>query len=192
MNLTDISNVNEHDGYAAHNPHPTKTQLDQTNEAISEDLSQTHQIRRILSDLELREARITSLTPPIDNDQATGYNDPPARISHERRDGFKYDEQQQKHLELIIKAIEDGNFDRFSQLINGQGESIKKLLNVHIRGQTALHHSILHGRDIEWCRQLVDNGANPNLNNLQGWHPLHLAAHTGSSETMLFLLDYLQ
>lgn len=111
------------------------------------------------------------------------------RSSQNRRDEFKLTEKQREHLGLIIKAIEDGNYDRFSELLCSKRDFVKNLLNVYINGQTALHHSIINGRDVEWCKQLIKNGANPNLTNRTGWHPIHLAAYRGSPETMVYLLD---
>ncbi|CAG2172967.1 unnamed protein product, partial [Oppiella nova] len=45
-------------------------------------------------------------------------------------------------------------------------------------------------RDVSWCKQLVRNGANPNLSNHDGWHPLHLAAyHHRNNETLTYLIN---
>ena len=44
------------------------------------------------------------------------------------------------------------------------------------------------GRDVSWCQQLVSNGANPNLSNHDGWHPIHLAAFNGLHESLTYLI----
>lgn len=46
----------------------------------------------------------------------------------------------------------------------------------------------LSGRQTHWCRLLVFYGANPNLANLDGWHPIHMAASFGPNETLKFLI----
>jgi hypothetical protein len=110
-------------------------------------------------------------------------------ISRDRCDELKLSEQQQEYLSLIIRAIREGNFDKFSELLGRKRDSIKNLLNVFVDGQTALHYSLIYGRGSAWCKQLVMNGANPNQTNRAGWHPIHLAAYSGSPETMLYLID---
>lgn len=174
------------------------------------------------------EARLTSLTPPLDtlpaihdtdqliahptrlspdsttypnrytqntrdhNHRHNHHHSPGQRrpsISRDRCDEVKLSEQQQEHLALIFRAIKEGNFDKFSELLGKRRDTIKKLLNVFVDGQTALHYSLMFGRDSAWCRQLVMNGANPNQTNRAGWHPIHLAAYSCSPETMLYLID---
>ncbi|XP_017494468.1 PREDICTED: uncharacterized serine-rich protein C215.13-like [Rhagoletis zephyria] len=44
-------------------------------------------------------------------------------------------------------------------------------------------------RDVSWCKQLVLFGANPNLSNLDGWHPLHLASFSGLNENLNYLIS---
>jgi ankyrin repeat protein len=48
--------------------------------------------------------------------------------------------------------------------------------------------SFLSGRDVSWCKKLVARGANPNLSNKEGWHPMHLAAYSGNPEILSYLM----
>jgi len=83
----------------------------------------------------------------------------------------------------LLSIIRKGDFDELVLLL-----STKPDLNVFINGQTALHHCLLLGRDVSWCQQLVNNGANPNLSNQDGWHPIHLAAFNGLHESLTYLI----
>lgn len=42
---------------------------------------------------------------------------------------------------------------------------------------------------MSWTKLLVLHGARPNLSNLDGWHPIHLAAFNGQQETLNYLLS---
>lgn len=99
----------------------------------------------------------------------------------------KLTDLQTDQLKSLIKIIRQGDYKDFIELLESGG--FKNLLNVFIEGQTALHYSLIYGRSLAWCKQLVLNGANPNLTNLAGWHPIHLAAFNGSRETMRYLID---
>ncbi|KAH9425924.1 Receptor-interacting serine/threonine-protein kinase 4, partial [Dermatophagoides pteronyssinus] len=79
----------------------------------------------------------------------------------------------------ILKLIQNNDYEQFSRILLYK----KPDLNVFINGQTALHYCLLLGRDVSWCKLLVLNGANPNLSNQDGWHPLHLAAFRGLKES---------
>ncbi|XP_054153823.1 notch-regulated ankyrin repeat-containing protein B-like [Oppia nitens] len=83
----------------------------------------------------------------------------------------------------IVSVIRDDDFDQLVTILRSKPD-----LNVFINGQTALHYCLLLGRDVSWCRQLVLNGANTNLSNHDGWHPLHLAAVFGHNETLSYLI----
>jgi len=100
----------------------------------------------------------------------------------------KLTEQQIEQLKQLINIIRCGNYNEFIDVLEKQGFK-RNLLNVFVNGQTALHYSLIHGRSLAWCKQLILNGANPNLTNRAGWHPIHLAAYSCSKETMLYLLD---
>ena len=91
-------------------------------------------------------------------------------------------------LRTLIQIIEDGNFNEFVELLENK-KFTSNLLNVFVDGHTALHYSLLHRRSLAWCKQLVSSGANPNLANRAGWHPIHLAAFGCSRETMRYLID---
>jgi len=86
-----------------------------------------------------------------------------------------------KHIQSVIR---DDDFEELLIILRSKPD-----LNVFINGQTALHYCLLLGRDVSWCRQLVLNGANPNLSNLDGWHPLHLAATFGHNEILRYLIN---
>lgn len=90
-------------------------------------------------------------------------------------------------LNTLIKMIRNGDYDEFLDLI--ERRQLKNLLNVFVDGQTALHYTLIYGRGLTWCKQLILNGANPNLTNRAGWHPVHLAAFNGSRETLRYLID---
>lgn len=93
-----------------------------------------------------------------------------------------------KALMSLIDVIKKGTYDEFMQLLQGK-EFNKYLLNVFVDGQTALHYSLMYGRNLAWCKELISCGSNPNLMNQDGWHPIHLAAYTGCRDTMLYLID---
>lgn len=99
----------------------------------------------------------------------------------------KLTEAQLERLSVLIKLIRTGTYKEFVELLERGG--FKQLLNVFVDGQTALHYTLICGRNLAWCKQLVLNGANPNLTNRAGWHPIHLAAFNGSRETMRYLID---
>lgn len=116
----------------------------------------------------------------------------PQHHHHHPRSLVKFEkvtDAQLDRLNCLIKIIRSGNFNEFSEML--QEKTFNNLLNVFVDGQTALHYSLLHGRSLAWCKQLVLNGANPNLTNRAGWHPIHLAAFNGSLETMRYLIDYI-
>lgn len=92
-------------------------------------------------------------------------------------------------LITLIEIIKNGRYDEFSKLLQGKQLQDKNILNIFVNGQTALHYSLIHGRSLAWCKKLVSCGADPHLMNRDGWHPIHLAAYTGSRETMVYLLD---
>ncbi|KAI1284827.1 Notch-regulated ankyrin repeat-containing protein [Halotydeus destructor] len=83
----------------------------------------------------------------------------------------------------LLAIIRKGNYGELLDLLRSKPD-----LNVYVNGQTALHYCLLLGRDVSWLKQLVTNGANPNLSNLDGWHPMHLAAFTGHQETLTYLI----
>lgn len=100
----------------------------------------------------------------------------------------KISDAQFECLSNLIKIIRSGNYNDFAELL--ERRSIKSnLMNVFVDGHTPLHYSIIYGRSLDWCRQLVLNGADPNLSNRAGWHPIHLAAYNGSRDTMRYLID---
>jgi ankyrin repeat protein len=84
----------------------------------------------------------------------------------------------------ILSVIRNDDFEELLIILRSKPD-----LNVFINGQTALHYCLLFGRDVSWCRQLVLNGANPNLSNHDGWHPLHLAASYGHKEILSYLIN---
>lgn len=53
---------------------------------------------------------------------------------------------------------------------------------------TCCHFTFTTGRDVSWCKKLVSRGANPNLSNKDGWHPIHLAAYSGHPEILSYLV----
>lgn len=107
----------------------------------------------------------------------TSHPPPPSKLTQAQRD----------HLKSLFTIIRHGDYKDFTQLI--ESGKLKNLLNVFCEGQTPLHYSLIYGRSLAWCKQLLLNGANPNLTNFAGWHPIHLAAFNGSSETMRYLID---
>lgn len=108
------------------------------------------------------------------------------RQSH-RSTSIKLSDAQLDRLNTLIKIIRNGDYDEFLKLI--ERRQLKNLLNVFVDGQTALHYTLIYGRSLAWCKQLIINGANPNLTNRAGWHPIHLAAFNGSRETLRYLID---
>jgi len=84
----------------------------------------------------------------------------------------------------ILSVIRNDDFEELLIILRSKPD-----LNVFVNGQTALHYCLLLGRDVSWCRQLVLNGANPNLSNHDGWHPLHLAASFGHNEILSYLIN---
>lgn len=109
---------------------------------------------------------------------SSAYECPPAKLT----------EQQREQLDYLMKIIKGGTFNEFVDLIGKQNFTLS-LLNVYVNGQTALHYSLICGRNLAWCKQLVTSGANPNLTNRAGWHPIHLAAYGCSTETLNYLCD---
>lgn len=105
----------------------------------------------------------------------------------QRKHDMKITDAQLDRLTSLIKIIRNGNYNEFLEALESRG--FKNLLNIFIDGQTVLHYSLIYGRSLAWCKQLVLNGANPNLTNRAGWHPIHLAAFNGSRETMRYLID---
>ena len=109
----------------------------------------------------------------------------------------RLNERQLQLLDNLIDVVRVGTFEDFVQLLGVKQEdkeaecSERNLLNAFVNGQTLLHYSLLYGRDLAWCKQLVLRGANPNLANRAGWHPVHLAAFSCSQETMAYLLSCL-
>lgn len=104
----------------------------------------------------------------------------------------KITESQLDSLSSLINIIRSGDYKEFSEMLDKRSEFKKNLLNVHVDGQTALHYAIIYRRSLAWCKQLVSNGANPNLANRAGWHPIHLAAFNGSRDTMRYLIDCIE
>lgn len=100
---------------------------------------------------------------------------------------YKLTDIQLERLNSLIRIIRNGSYNEFLELL--EKRRFKHLLNVFVDGHTALHYSLIYGRSLAWCKQLVTNGANPNLTNRAGWHPIHLAAFNGSRETMRYLID---
>lgn len=78
------------------------------------------------------------------------------------------------------------NFSIFHNEQNHEGS--KNLRNQVIRTDSQFYNPSTTGRDISWCKQLILNGANPNLSNQDGWHPIHLAAYCGHPDILTFLL----
>jgi len=83
----------------------------------------------------------------------------------------------------VLAVIRNGDYEELLIILKSKPD-----LNVFINGQTALHSCLLSGRDVSWCRQLILNGANPTLSNLDGWQPLHLAAFNGLHESLKYLI----
>lgn len=94
-------------------------------------------------------------------------------------------------LGSLIDTIRQGSYNEFLSTLedNSRGGFKNGLLNTFIDGQTALHYSLIYGRSLAWCEQLILKGANPNLATRAGWHPIHLAAFNGSLDTMRYLID---
>lgn len=63
----------------------------------------------------------------------------------------------------------------------------EKLDSMDEGGMTLLHRSVLANR-LELVRVLVKLGANRTLASRDGWSALHLAAHMGNPEMLVFLL----
>lgn len=88
----------------------------------------------------------------------------------------------------LINIIRNGSYEEFVDILHGKLIN-KYMLNLFVDGQTALHYSLMYGRNLAWCKELVSCGSNPDLMNQDGWHPIHLAAYSGLHETMLYLID---
>ena len=93
-------------------------------------------------------------------------------------------ESKQATAKRILKAVQNNDFENLKRLLESKPD-----LNVLVNGQTVLHHCLLMGRDVNWAKQLVKCGANPNQTNLDGWHPIHLAAFNGLQDTLTYLLN---
>jgi len=96
-------------------------------------------------------------------------------------------ERKQAIAKRLLKAIQSNDFEHLKRLLESKPD-----LNVLVNGQTVLHYCLLMGRDVNWTKQLVNCGANPNLSNLDGWHPIHLAAFNGLQETLSYLITVKQ
>lgn len=92
-------------------------------------------------------------------------------------------ERKQTAIKHLLKAVQSNDFEHLKRLLESKPD-----LNVLLNGQTILHYCLLMGRDVNWAKQLVKSGANPNLSNLDGWHPIHLAAFNGLQETLRYLI----
>jgi len=92
-------------------------------------------------------------------------------------------ERKQATAKRLLKAIQSNDFEHLKRLLESKPD-----LNVLVNGQTVLHYCLLMGRDVNWAKQLVNCGANPNLSNLDGWHPIHLAAFNGLQDTLSYLI----
>lgn len=91
-------------------------------------------------------------------------------------------------LMRLINVIRNGTYEEFLKILHSRVMN-KYLLNIFVDGQTALHYSLMRGRNLAWCKELISCGSNPDLMNQDGWHPIHLAAYSGLHETMLYLID---
>lgn len=109
-----------------------------------------------------------------------------------RAEETKLSEEQRAHLKLITNSIKEGRLNKLHELLEGQRGFKRNLLNVFVEGQTALHRALILGRGLSWCKLLIANGADPNLTNRAGWHPIHLAAHSSSKETMSYIISCLE
>lgn len=96
-------------------------------------------------------------------------------------------ERKQATAKRLLKAIQSNDFEHLKRLLESKPD-----LNVLVNGQTVLHYCLLMGRDVNWAKQLVNCGANPNLSNLDGWHPIHLAAFNGLQDTLSYLITVKQ
>lgn len=96
-------------------------------------------------------------------------------------------ERKQAVAKRLLKAVQSNDFEHLKRLLESKPD-----LNVLVNGQTVLHYCLLMGRDVNWAKQLVNCGANPNLSNLDGWHPIHLAAFNGLQETLSYLITVKQ
>lgn len=96
-------------------------------------------------------------------------------------------ESKQATTKRLLKAIQSNDFEHLKRLLESKPD-----LNVLVNGQTVLHYCLLMGRDVNWAKQLVNCGANPNQTNNEGWHPIHLAAFNGLQDTLSYLITIKQ
>lgn len=96
-------------------------------------------------------------------------------------------ESKQATTKRLLKAIQSNDFEHLKRLLESKPD-----LNVLVNGQTVLHYALLMGRDVNWAKQLVNCGANPNQTNNEGWHPIHLAAFNGLQDTLSYLITIKQ
>lgn len=131
----------------------------------------------------------TTATPTSNHPNSTTTTRHQQLHLHQDRQQQEITEIQLSRLNKLIEIIRRGSYDDLTELLAER--KFKDVLNVFVDGHTALHYSLIYGRGLEWCKELVSNGANPNLTDKSGWHPIHLAAFNGSRETMRYLIDCL-
>lgn len=160
------------------------------------DLRDSSGLKQEVAENESTQTQQTTTTP-----STTPPTTPPGNSSRDYDPCFKpfnktkrLNEFQLNKLSSLFKLIKCGNFSEFMKLLSENGDDFKSfnLLNIYIDGQTALHFALIYNRSLLWCKELISYGANPNLTNRAGWHPIHLAAFNNSRETMLYLIDYLE
>ena len=84
-------------------------------------------------------------------------------------DGYKF-----------IKAVRDRDGDVATQMLDEPGSTIVNAREI-TTGETALH-AVVQRRDITWVRFLLQRGANPNIADKNGVHPIQIAAQIGFLE----------
>ncbi len=113
--------------------------------------------------------------------EAIAHNDP-ATVGALLKRGFDPNSRDAKGDTGLIVASREGSFLAGEALLTAPGLEIDTLNEA---GESALMMAALQGQ-LDWCRRLLDRGAQVNKS---GWSPLHYAAAGAQTRVVELLLD---
>lgn len=145
------------------------------------------------TELSARLEDIAPPSPPLEDDDplSDSHDDRPDNQTRYKKPVDVVEKTSDANMDLLIRlinVIRKGTYEEFLRILSSKVMN-KYLLNLFVDGQTALHYSLMRGRNLAWSKKLISLGSNPDLMNQDGWHPIHLAAYSGLHETMIYLID---